>query len=277
MITRLSIPSPWSEAIDSWTLALRAAQRSAQTIETRTDHLRRFARQSGAGSPALVSRATLVEWAGAHEWSRETRRSVYASLRGFYRWALDTGVVVDDPTDALPSVRPAPPMPRPAPEAVYSAALEAADARARVILRLAAEAGLRRAEIAAVERRDLLEDLSGISLLVHGKGGKERIVPLSDSLAREVRRFIGRRRWLLPSPTGGHLTPRHVGKIATRLLPESWTLHTLRHRFASRAHAGSRDLIAIQRLLGHASVATTQRYIATDMETLRSAAAFAAV
>lgn len=168
-------------------------------------------------------------------------------------------------------------MPRPAPEAAYSAALGAADARARVILRLAGEAGLRRAEIAAVERRDLLDDLCGTSLLIHGKGEKERIVPLSDSLAREVRRYIGRRRWLLPSPSGGHLTPRHVGKIATRLLPESWTLHTLRHRFATRTHAGTRDLIVVQRLLGHASVATTQRYVATSDEAMRRAVMIAAV
>lgn len=274
---RYPVPAAWAGDIDQFSLALCAAQASAQTIETRTEHLRRFARQTGAPSPALVSRARLVEWAGSQTWAAETRRSHYATLRRFYGWALETGRVAEDITDALPVIAPGPALPRPASEDTYRDALERVDARTHVILRLAAEAGLRRAEIAQIERSDLLSDLDGISLLVHGKGAKDRLVPLSDSLAREVTAMLGRGRWLLPSPTGGHLTARHVGKLASKALPNGVTLHMLRHRFASRIYAQTPDLRAIQTLLGHSSVATTQRYTAVSDDALRRAVSLAAV
>lgn len=273
---RYAVPPAWAAAIEEWERALRAAGRSAQTIETRTEHLRRCARQAGATSPGTLSAARLVRWAGSRTWARETRRSMYASLRSFYRWAVETGRSVDDPTEALPSVAAAPAVPRPVPEGDYRRALAAADPRTRAILRLAAEAGLRRAEIAQVGRRDLVSDLGGWTLVVHGKGQRDRLVPLTDSLAREVRARIGAGAWLLPSPRGGHLTARHVGKIASRALPEA-TLHMLRHRFATVVHTATHDLITTQRLLGHASVATTQRYVAVQDDALRGAVATAAV
>lgn len=256
---------------------MRAAGRSAQTIETRCEHMRRFARQTGAGAPGMVSRGRVETWAGSHEWARETRRSIYASLRGFYAWAMETGRVVADPTAALPSIMAGPAAPRPAPEVVYRAALAGADARQHVILRLAGEAGLRRAEIAGIRGRDLVRDLGGWTLIVHGKGDRTRFVPLTDSLAGEVRRTLGGGRWLLPSPAGGHLTARHVGKIASRALPGGTTLHMLRHRFATVVNRSTGDLLAVQRLLGHASVATTQRYVAVDANALRAAAGAAAI
>lgn len=274
---RYAVPPAWAEAIDEWERALRAAGRSAQTIETRTEHLRRCARQAGATSPGTLSAARLVRWAGSRTWARESRRSMYASLRSFYRWAVETGRSIDDPTEALPSVAAGPAVPRPVPEGDYRRALAAADPRGRVILRLAAEAGLRRAEIAQIERRDLVADLGGWTLMVHGKGGRDRLIPLTDSLAREVRARIGAGTWLLPSPRGGHLTARHVGKIASRALPGGATLHMLRHRFATVVHTSTRDLIVTQRLLGHASVATTQRYVAVQDDALRAGVGAAAI
>lgn len=269
------IPSMWRAPIGQWIITLRAAGRSPQTIETRADHLRRLARALG-GSPWSVSGPALLAWAGAQAWQAETRRSHYASIRSFYRWATEVGHMPDSPAVVLPSVRPAPPCPRPAPETVYARALAEADLRARVIVRLAAEAGLRRAEIAAVHSRDLQDDLDGQSLLVHGKGGKQRIVPLSPLLAREVSLLLDAAGggWLLPSPRSntGHLTARHVGKLGSRVLPGGWTLHPLRHRFATRSYAAERDLIAVSELLGHASVATTQRYVRPPADALRRAA-----
>jgi site-specific recombinase XerD len=252
-------------------VALRAAGRTPQTIETRTEHIRRMARQTGAPTPSLLPRSRLVEWAGSKDWARETRRSTYASIRSFYRWALEDGRVTEDVADMLPSVKPGPAVPRPTPEHVYTDALADADARTRIILRCAAEEGLRRAEIAQISRDDLIEDLDGWTLLVHGKGQKDRLVPLTDSLAADLRTYLGQRRWLLPSPTGHHLTPRHVGKIASRALPGVWALHSLRHRFASTLHAEGVDLLVIRDLLGHESVATTQRYTAVGSGEARAA------
>lgn len=145
-----------------------------------------------------------------------------------------------------------------------------ATGRLTVILRLAGEAGLRRAEIAQVHISDLTEDLTGWSLLVKGKGGKMRTVPLADDVADLVARSCRESGWALPGDDGGHLSPRWVGTIAAEALGP-YTLHQLRHRFATRAYAASRDLLAVQQLLGHASPATTQRYVRPPDDAMRAA------
>lgn len=118
----------------------------------------------------------------------ETRRGVRASLTRFYGWGVATGLTEANPAASLPKVRAAAPSPRPAPEIAYREALTRADDRGRLILRLAAEVGMRRAEVAQVHSRDLIEDLEGWSLIVHGKGGRQRVVPLPDAIAAEIRR-----------------------------------------------------------------------------------------
>lgn len=136
------------------------------------------------------------------------------------------------------------------------------------MLRLAAEAGLRRAEIARIHSRDLVDDLLGWSLVVHGKGGRERVVPLPVPLALELRGYGPG--YVFPGADRGHLSARWVGKLVSRALPRPWTTHTLRHRFATRAYQLERDLLAVQTLLGHASPVTTQRYVAQDEARLRA-------
>lgn len=274
-MNKYPIPGAWALLIDRWSVALRAAGRSNHTIETRTEHLRRCARQTGTGAPALLSRARLVAWVGSQEWSAETRRSMYASLRGFFAWAAEAEGI-DNVADALPSIKPGAPCPIPVSERAFLEALEASarDERGHVILRLAGEIGMRRAEIAAVGKTDMIEDLAGWTLICHGKGSKTRLLPLSDSLAGEVRRVMGRGRWLLPNEaTGEHLTPRHVGKIGSRYLPEGMGLHKLRHRFSGKVDAETHDLRALQLLMGHASLATTERYLPVQVDRLRAVVA----
>src|SRR5699024_1494985 len=135
------------------------------------------------------------------------RRSVRASLRSFYSWAVAAGHVAESPAPALPRVRPADPVPRPAPEIVVSEALARADARTALMVRLAAEIGLRRAEVAAIHRRDLADDLTGRSLTVRGKGGRVRYVPLPDGLAAALVRRLDATGsgYLFPGDDGGHL------------------------------------------------------------------------
>lgn len=258
----------WETALAGWTRTLRAAGRAETTIATRTDHIRRLSRSIDRG-PWQVDGPALLTWTASQTWARETRRSVRASLRSFYGWAAAAGYVDVDPALCLPAVTPSQPKPRPAPEQVYREALARSDERTRLILRLAAEAGLRRAEIAVIHHRDLMRDLLGWSLLVHGKGNRDRVVPLPTPLALELRaRGEG---WAFPGDDEGHLSPRWVGKLATRRMPHGWTLHTLRHRFASRAYSSERDLLAVQTLLGHASPTTTRRYVQLDDAWLRRA------
>lgn len=263
----------WVHAVEAWSTAMRAAGRAETSIGTRAGWVLRIGRRLGCG-PWEVTPAQLVDELGRRGWARETRRSRWASLRGFYRWAHEAGRTPVDLGAGLPAVRPAPAQPRPAPDTAYMAALAAADARTALILRLGAECGLRRAEIACVHSRDLTADLLGWSLIVVGKGGRQRLVPLSDGLAATIRaRGDG---WLFPGSEHGHLSPRWVGRLATRVLPDGLTVHTLRHRAATRAYDATGDLLAVQQLLGHASPVTTQRYVAVERVRVRAAAAAAA-
>lgn len=264
----MPVPPAWQRPIEEWEYALRASGRSINTIATRTDQLRRLARASLADDPWSVTKPALLAWVGRQSWNNEGRRSVYAGIRAFYRWAVDMDYLAASPADCLPAVKPGQPKPRPTPESVYRAALLGADDRSQLILRLAGECGLRRAEIAHVHARDLLEDLVGWSLVAHGKGGKDRDIPLPPYLAAMIR-LRAADGWLFPGDYQGHLSPRWVGKLAVLALPGDWTLHTLRHRFASVSYAVDHDLMTLRDLLGHESVATTQRYVKTVDEAKR--------
>lgn len=254
----IDIPESWSLAIAEWAVWMVAGGRPGTTISTRTYHLRRLAAALRRRSPWAVTSKDLIEFTGAQTWAPETRRSYRSSFIGFWRWAGGAGYVTDNPAEGLPPVRPGQPRPRPTPDVVYRAALEGAPARTKLILRFAAEEGLRRAEISKLNSRDLVDDLDGWSLIVHGKGDKDRKVPLTPGLAAALRRCDG---YLFPGREHGHLSARYVGKLATRVLPGAWTLHSLRHRFATRTYAVDRDVFTVQALLGHASPATTRTYV----------------
>lgn len=262
------VPPKWSIAIDSWCAWTAATGSPRTTVLTRRQHLQHCARTLGTADPWAVTAAELLAWAAGQEWAAETRRGRRSTLRAFYGWAVLVEHMAVSPALVLPAVRPAPPNPRPAPDSVVRVALAAATPRERLILRLAAEHGLRRAEIAQVASSDLIEDLDGWSLLVHGKGNRERVVPLTEDVARLLRGLP--RGWAFPGEDGGHLSPRWVGRLATRLLPDGWTLHKLRHRAATRWHeASGHDVFVVQELLGHASPVTTRAYVKIRTDRLR--------
>lgn len=259
----------WSGALDSWCRSLRATAKSVETIKLRRTQLRRLAEWSKVG-PWELTTADLLDWLGAQSWSRETLRSHRAAARSFYAWGVAAGHVTISPAAGLPTIRPGQPRPRPAPDAAYNGARARARGWEGLALRLGAEAGLRRAEIARVHADDLTEDLLGWSLRVHGKGDKVRDVPVSDDLARAVR--VACREgggWAFPGNVGGHVSPGYLGKRVSALLPDGVTTHSLRHRFATRAYAVDRDVFAVQELLGHSSSETTRRYVLVPDDRLR--------
>jgi integrase len=279
-------PPAWVAAIDAYLISLAAMGQRDSTIHLRRALLTRMARGLGCG-PCEVTAERLVAWFGRQRnWEIETRRSYRAAARGFFAWCYKTGRLPIYLADELPRVRSAQPHARPAPDAVWAGLLTAAAPREALMALLAAEAGLRRAEVAQVHRRDLIDGTDGSSLLVHGKGGKQRVVPISDSLAELLRQgapghtperaAYGDGGWLFPS-VDGHLSPDCVGRLISKLMPKGWTMHTLRHRFATRAYRrGTHNLRAVQVLLGHASIATTERYLAVDDSEIRAAMVAAA-
>ena len=274
----MPVPGPWVALLDEFDAALIAAARPSTTRATRCGHIKRLARELRL-PPEQVTPSDLTRWFAKYErWSRETRRSHRNSVALFFAWAHDDGHLPTNPAAKLAAVTADYPTPKPAPDRVWRESMIAATARVMCMLHLACEAGLRRAEVAQVNTRDLIEGFDGWQLLVHGKGGKERIIPITDELAAMVAAGAAghtedapAQGWLFPGQINGHLSPAYVGKLCSEAMPGIWTMHSLRHRFATRAYRGTRNIRAVQELLGHTNVATTQRYTAVDDEEMRAA------
>lgn len=259
--------------IADWRQWLAASGKPSTTIRLRTNQLRRFAEVA----PDLLGATTdqMIGWLANPRWAANTKKSHRAALVSFYGWAHAFGHTPGDESRKLPPIRvPAKPA-RPAPESAVKRGLLAAGPREHLMIVLAAHHGLRRGEIAKIHtRRDVVEDLVGWSLTVHGKGGKDRVIPISDDIARHLLALPDG--WAFPSAAGGHLTEQHVGKLIANVLPDGWTAHSLRHRFATTAYAGTRDLLAVQELLGHSRPETTRGYVQLPQDALRAAVAAAA-
>lgn len=263
------LPPAWTAAVDGWLTWLVAAGTSTATRRTRRSHIRSVARELGTESPGDVTTPDLLSILGRPQCSAEHRRGLRASLASFYRWCLTYAVVEVDPTASLPSVRAAGGAPRPATDEIWRQLLELADERTGLMARLAGEAGLRRAEVAQVHTDDLIESPDGPLLIVHGKGGKQRVVPIAPGLADDVHRGCPLGGFVFPGQINGHLDAATVGKLVSRVMPTGWSMHKLRHRYATNGYIGTKNLRAVQEALGHASVATTQRYTAVSTDEVR--------
>lgn len=241
---------------------------SANTVDHRLTVLGLLARH--ARRPLLdLTAEELDAWQGSLGLlSLETRRSYVVQTRGFYRWALAEGLIGVDPAAVLIVPKVPRGLPRPMGERDLERALAEAPPMIRLWLELAAYAGLRAAEIAALERHDIVDDGPTPFLLIHGKGGKARIVPLAPALLRSLRRFgmpaTGR---LFRRAGGRPVTARYVSDSTNKWLhahgfPQ--TIHKGRHRFATAVYRQCRDVRLVQELLGHASPATTAIYTLVD-------------
>lgn len=223
---------------------------------------------SDAGEADLRSYLSKIAQSGL---SPRTQARRLSCLRQFYRFLLRDGVREDDPTRQLDSPRKAAPLPKFLSEAEVDALLEAAHLHPRADLLVAAleilyATGLRVSELLGLQRRMLTGDAQ--MLLVRGKGGKERIVPLSDA-ARDAAQplLAGQGRFLFPgrdpkAPITRQAFWRLLKEVAmgAGIEPDRVSPHVLRHSFASHMLARGADLRSLQVLLGHADIATTQIY-----------------
>jgi integrase len=265
-----SLTGQWETALEGWVTYLTAAGTSPATRHLRRAHIRCIARQLGYEHPRQVTAEDLLSILGRPDWSLEYRRARRASLVSFYRWCVERAVVDTDPTTRLPRIRTPLGAPRPAPDDIWNAVLSAADSRVVLMARLAGEAGLRRAEVACVHANDLVADVGGWALIVHGKGGKQRVLPITPSLFTAIIARCREGEYLFPGKVDGHISANRVGVLVSRAMGGTWSMHKLRHRFASRGYAGTGNLRAVQEALGHASVATTQRYTAVSSSQIRT-------
>jgi site-specific recombinase XerD len=145
------------------------------------------------------------------------------------------------------------------------------------VLELLYGSGIRVSELCGLDTDSL--DLTGLAVSVWGKGNKERRVPLSQPAALALRAWLRIRAEVLAdhvgaglfgNERGNRLTPRDVRRIVDRRSPVPTHPHALRHSFATHLLDGGADLRAVQELLGHSDVATTQRYTHVSKERLRT-------
>lgn len=263
------LPPEWESAVESWLAWLKLGGLRPTTLRLRRGHVRVIARRSGTVHPADLTLAIVTESMDGKTYSNEHRKGLRTSLIGFYDWCCQNGIASANPFTELPQVTGDKPRPRPCPDQMWTDLLVASGPRERMMARLAGEVGMRRAEVAVCAREDLIADVDGWALIVHGKGGKQRVVPLTDRMADAVQDFCSRG-YLFPGAIDGHISDHYVGKLISALMPAGWSMHKLRHRYATKGYAGTGNLRAVQEALGHASVATTQRYTAVSSREVRS-------
>lgn len=236
------------------------------TIALRMRHMRALATSVELEAAGIIDLETVR--ARRRHLADETRKSELASWRVFYTWMRKRGMRLDDPTLDLDSVRVRVRIPKIAPDDAIAAAIETATPRDRAMILLARYGCLRLTELTTLHTRDR----SGDRLRILGKGDKERIVYANEPLlfalhALERDQGPG---YYFPGLKGPHMHPISVNKIITRVT--GWNPHSLRHAGATAAYNATRNLRAVQEMLGHASLATTQRYLHLDDEVRRETA-----
>jgi site-specific recombinase XerD len=290
---RSATPGDDAEAVRRFTehLALERhlSAHTVQAYRSDLDHLAAFLERQG-GSLLTTEYQTLRRFLAYEMTMGYARSSVarrVAAIHTFYRWAGSRGFVDHDPAALLGRPKVVSRLPvvlRPGEaaalvEAPELAADETADLheravalRDRAVLELLYGSGLRVAEVAGVTLDGI--DLDRGRVIVLGKGAKEREVPLSDFATEAVRAYLAEGRHRLMGagspalffnrkgkPLGTRDIRALVGRYGGRTLSgRHVSPHTLRHSFATHLLEGGADIRAVQELLGHASVATTQRY-----------------
>lgn len=247
---------------------LRAAGLRPRTIRLRLDHARELIL---IGDPAVLDLTTLEIWVHPPDraYSAETLRSRRASARRFLGWLHSTGRIRANPAADLHPIRVPPKPPRIIPDDAFARAIAHASDRDRAILYLARYGCLRLNEMAELR----VEHRYGDRLTIDGKGGTVRHVWIAAEVQGALERIepAARDGWYFPGRFRGHIHREALHKIIKRVTG-GWNPHSLRHAGATAAYRGTRNLRGVQAMLGHASLATTQRYLTVAEEEMRALA-----
>lgn len=216
----------------------------------------------------------VATWRDVEVWLRErglaatSTRGLLVSLRAFYRWLMREGQAATDPTTLVHRPRVPARLPRPAPDHELARLLARTDdVQLRALYALMACAGLRCVECSRLDWRDV--ELAAATVIVNGKGERERLISLSSDVTRTLAALRLATRGagaVFVGPSGRRMAPYRVSQFVNTSIHAagySFTAHQLRHRCATAAlQVPGADLLAVRDLLGHASVATTQIYTA---------------
>ncbi len=275
--------------LDAWWAESGAAR---QTLDAYRRDLEGFARWRDRGDFAAADRAGLFDylaWRTREGWSPRSNARLLSALRGFYGWQVLHGLRGDDPTALLDPPRLPRLLPKALSEAEIDRLLDAPDTdsalglRDRAMLELMYACGLRVSELVNLPATAV--NLRQGVLRVLGKGGRERLVPLGEEAQDWLQRYLATSR---PRLAGRHapaalfitaaaeapsrqafwgLVKHHAA--AAGIDPARVSPHGLRHSFATHLLNRGADLRALQMLLGHSSLSTTQIYTLVAREQLK--------
>jgi site-specific recombinase XerD len=248
----------------------------------------------GLRGPERIDRRALRRYLAHLDTAGYSRRTIARKasvVRRYFDWLRRRGVVERDPTIGLSAPKGEARLPRVLRDGELTVLLdepsprsdpgsEAIQARDDAVLELLYGSGLRVSEVCTLRVGDL--DLPRARVTVWGKGSKQRAVPMSAPAVEAVRRYLAvpdggagqatgpdGQRYLFANRRGRPLTPRDVRRIVDRRSPSPTHPHALRHTFATHLLDGGADLRAVQELLGHADLSTTQIYTHVSRERLQ--------
>ena len=276
----------WIERFcDSLWMEQGLSQNTLAAYRSDLEVLGKWLRESGRDL-AGAGRADLLDYlAWRMQGGMRPRSSarLLTSMRRFYRFLIREAVIREDPTALIEMPKLGRPLPKVMSEAQVEALLAAPDTdqptglRDRVMLEVLYATGMRVTELVALQAYQV--DLKRGVVRVIGKGNKERLVPLGEEAATWLQRYLNQNRhlgdYLFPGRSEGHLTRqafwhairRHARTAGIARLPSP---HTLRHAFATHLLNHGADLRAVQMLLGHSDLSTTQIYTHVAQARLKS-------
>lgn len=260
--------------LSDWEVWQYARRLSARTIEERVRVIRMFGLETQV-QPCAADPLTIVRWAAGHtDWSDSTSATYHAYLSAWFKWLQLQDLRLDNPMLKVGTPRYPDREPRPVSDRhLVQLLCTPMHHRTRVMILLAALAGLRVHEIAKVRGEDVMDDAR---LVVAGKGGKVRTIPLHPLLV-DVLPAMPQRGWWFVSNSrcpGQHVLSKSVSDIVGRAMRRAevaGTPHSLRHWYGTTLLDDGADLRTVQELMRHANIASTQGYTKVPDERRREA------
>jgi site-specific recombinase XerD len=288
-----ALPAPWRVALDALDADLRRRALSEKTRRAYAIDTAQFARWAAAHDldPPRVEERAVRRYAASLSERGQAPSSVarkLAAVRALFRVQLEVGRIKDNPAELVGSPKRPRRLPRVLKEDEVAALLDRIGAttplelRDRAMFELAYACGLRAEEIVSLELTAV--DFDSELVRVEGKGGRTRVIPAGEHALRALERYLARARpalaasgesWLFLSKSGRRLSTsdvrRRLRTWARQAALAGAHPHALRHSFATHLLEGGADLRAIQELLGHTTISTTQIYTRVQSGRLRSA------